>query len=599
MGYFPSEKEGIGGHFARFMCELAKSEDPRLLLAARLAVDSVQNGHVCVDLALVHRFGLLTENDRAVAPVDIRTWITAVGNTAVVGSAADYRPLILDNTRLYLHAYWDYEQTLARLLSQRASRWYVPADPIRFASLIRRYFPQGGPQSVACCIAGMKNLLVLSGGPGTGKTTTVAKIAAFLLDYGAAGQGRIALAAPTGKAAARLMQSMRQASADAGIPEAIQNALPRQAFTIHRLLGAGGNARASKYDGDNPLPYDIVVVDEASMADLALLTTLFRAVSEDAKIIVVGDKDQLASVDAGAVLGDICDSGALHGVTEVFVRHVSSMLPELSLPAIPGEPPIADAIVELKKNYRFKKDSGIGALGMAIKDGDAHTAWNIVENGNHSDMSRRSLPAASVLYDELRKLIIGGYGAFYKQTDPAASLDIFHTFRVLCALNNGPYGVEGINAVIERILAEAGILRPFSRWYAGRPIMVIANDYHLGLFNGDCGITAPDPTANFELKVFFPGDTSGNVRSFSPSRLPRHETVYAMTVHKAQGSEFDNVLFIAPPVFSPILSRELLYTAVTRARESCELWCSKEIFQKAVENRTMRMSGLREKLWTK
>lgn len=226
MAYFPNEKESIGAHFARFMCALAKNEDPLLLLAARLAADAVQSGHVCADLALVQHFGLLDDIDREAAPSDVEAWVKTLGAANVVGAPADHRPLILDKTRLYLQGYWRYKQTLSGMLSGRALRWFPPADAVRFAKLLRRYFPKPDDQSVACCIAGMKNFLVLTGGPGTGKTTAIAKIAAFLLDSGNAGQGRIALTAPTGKAAARLMQSMRHACESAAFPRKFKTPFP-------------------------------------------------------------------------------------------------------------------------------------------------------------------------------------------------------------------------------------------------------------------------------------------------------------------------------------------------------------------------------------
>ena len=599
MNIFPKEPLSIGGHFSRFIARLAESEDPLLSFAARLAAEAVRNGHVCLDLAQTNRFSLIDDAPAPLEAPDLQTWIEALQKTTVVGKDGDYCPLILDQTRLYLYAYWDYEQSLVDILSARASRFRAPENPTRFASLLTSYFPVPDAQAVACCIAGLKKFLVLSGGPGTGKTTSVAKIAAFLAEYGTIGQNRIALTAPTGKAAARLLQSFTQACAKSATALTIQNALPRQAFTIHRLLGVAPGSPYYKYNAENLLPYDILIIDEASMVDLALLTNLLSAVAPETTVIMVGDMDQLASVDAGAVLGDICDSGATHGYTPEFANLVATLLPSMSLPSNPDESAIADTIVDLKKNYRFSEHSGIGQTGAALKKGNASQAWDIVENGGCGDIHRRPLPPAASLYRELHDVIVERYSPYLTETDPATALRLFNSFRVLCALKNGPYGVAGINELIEAILTDSGILRPFSRWYQGRPVMITANDYRLGLFNGDCGVTAKDPASDSELKVFFPGDSTEEIRSFSPSRLPLHETVFAMTVHKAQGSEFDNVLFLAPPVFSPVLSRELLYTAITRARLECSLWCSREIFLKTAENRTIRMSGLREKLWNK
>jgi exodeoxyribonuclease V alpha subunit len=253
--------------------------------------------------------------------------------------------------------------------------------------------------------------------------------------------------------------------------------------------------------------------------------------------------------------------------------------------------------VELTKNYRFKENSRMGAIALAIKKGDARESWNLLEKTDDPSMLLHDVPLAQSLQNALREVILLHYSPSCVESDPVIALESFNKFRVLCAIKNGPFGVIGINAIIERILSGEGLIRPISSWYAGRPVMIIANDYGLNLFNGDIGITLPDPSANNELKIFFKSSATGNIRSFSPHRLPPHETVYAMTIHKAQGSEFDHTVLVLPPVYTPVLSRELLYTGITRARQSCRIWSTKDIFMKSVENATERMYGLRDKLW--
>jgi exodeoxyribonuclease V alpha subunit len=593
----------IGGHFARVLLGIAQSQDPLLELAARFTASAVQNGHVCADLSRVADFPSFFQNDDtpSISYPNVRDWIEALIKSPVVGAPGDYRPLILDGSRLYLHRYWQYEQTLASAILERARSTNIPRDPALFSSLAGRAFPFGrgddDPLGKALYTAGMKNLLVISGGPGTGKTTAAVTIISLLLELSGEAPCRIVLTAPTGKAAARLKQSIRLACAEPGIPEAMKNRFPMESSTIHRLLGVIPNSTHFKYNSKNPLPYDVIVIDEASMADIALMTKFLSAIPPHTKVIILGDKDQLASVDAGAVLGDICDSGKKHRNTPEFADAVASMFPGVSLPSDSSEPFLADSIVELTTNYRFKENSGIGSVAHAIKEGRAEDSRYILDNNDYDDIRRHGLPSAESLQSALHPTIVNGYARYRGENDPGKAIDLFNTFRLLCAVKNGPFGVAGINAAIERILAREGLIRPISPWYPGRPVMIVANDYNLGLFNGDIGITLPDRAAGNELKVFFPGVAEGEFRSFPPLRLPPHETVFAMTVHKAQGSEFDHVALVLPPVFTPVLSRELLYTGITRARSKCDIWCSMEIFMRSVENRTVRMSGLRDTLW--
>ena len=468
---------------------------------------------------------------------------------------------------------------------------------------LARLFPEDGQeetdwQKVAAFTSVMKRFCVISGGPGTGKTFTVAKILALLLEQPGAEKIRIALAAPTGKAAARLQEAIKNSKEKLNCREEIKKLIPEEASTIHRLLGSVPDSPYFRHNAENPLSAEVVVVDEASMVDLALLSKLAQAVPSTARLILLGDKDQLASVEAGAVLGDICDTGKVHGYSQNFCDALKKSAGEdVACPAegIDGAG-IRDSIVQLLRSYRFGAVSGIGEVSRAVNEGDGVRAMELMKSGSYGDIQWKELPRTEALPAVLKDRIIEGFSAYLKETDPAKAFDLFNRFRILCALREGPHGVHYMNLLIEQILKDEGLIKREGRWYAGRPVMITRNDYNLRLFNGDVGITLPDPKLGNELRVFFPAP-DGSMRTFPPLRLPDHETVYAMTVHKSQGSEFDQVLFLMPDRSVPVLTRELVYTAITRAKEKVEVWGKEEVFKGAISRRIERISGLREALW--
>jgi exodeoxyribonuclease V alpha subunit len=443
----------------------------------------------------------------------------------------------------------------------------------------------------------MKNFCVISGGPGTGKTFTVAKMLALLLQL-SAGTLRIALAAPTGKAAARLQEAIKTARNGLNCPDAIKAAIPTEASTIHRLLQGLPDSPYFRYDAKNPLPADVVVVDEASMVDLALMSKLVQAVPGSARLILLGDKDQLASVEAGAVLGDICDTGNDYRFSghfaELYQKAAGEKIEKNSDQQHP--PGLCDSIIQLRKSFRFGPSSGIGEISKAVNEGNSAKAFNLLKSASYDDSAWRELPRPELLPSALNDHIISGFAPYFKERDHARIFDRFSRLRIVCAVREGPYGVKALNALIERILSAGGLIRQRHRWYAGRPVLISRNDYTLKLFNGDVGIALHDAEAGHELQVFFPGP-EGKLCPFSPLRLPEHETAFAMTVHKSQGSEFEKVLFIMPDRDIPVLTRELVYTALTRAKGAVEVWGREEVFRTAVSRRTVRASGLRDALW--
>jgi exodeoxyribonuclease V alpha subunit len=601
-----AETGGLDGHLAGLLTRLNGDADPLLGLAARLVCGATSQGHICVSLAdaAAGPMGPAGEGGVDSAP-PLSVWCEALRRHPVVGRPGGDAPLILDEAgRLYLHRYWAYEHELALDLQARVADDPADVDPRRLRAGLDRLFPPAAaaadPQRVAAAVAALKRFTVISGGPGTGKTTTVVRILALLLEQAAAPL-RIALAAPTGKAAARMQEAIRASRETLPVDPRVRDAIPVEATTIHRLLGVRPGSVTFRHDRDDPLPVDVLVVDEASMVDLALMAKLVRAVPRAARLILLGDKDQLASVEAGAVLGDIC--GDSPGFSLGFRRRVMEATghePTVSGDAAPHDgpaagPPIRDAVVQLTRSYRFGRDSGIGRLARLVNQGDGPAASDLLAGGTCADLAWRPLESPRDLPPCLTE-IAARLGAYLAAGTPEASLAALDRARVLSAHRTGPYGVDALNEHIAACLESRGAMHPRGPWYHGRPVLVTANDYTLQLFNGDLGITLRDAAADGKLRVFFRA-ADGRARRLPPARLPEHETAFAATVHKSQGSEAEEVVLILPSQASPVMTRELIYTAVTRARARVEIWGTRPVFETAVGRRLARSSGLRDALW--
>ncbi|MEO7167460.1 MAG: exodeoxyribonuclease V subunit alpha [Chthoniobacterales bacterium] len=529
-------------HFGDFLQRLAGNAAAEVRLAAMCASRARAAGHVCTTL------GEMAEREDASNAAALRKKLCA---SKVVGTPGAFTPLVLDKgDRLYLRRYWEYEQELAGAIRRRAAAGGAALSE-----------GETDLQKVAAHRAVVNHFTVITGGPGTGKTRTVMAILALLLEQPGGDRRRIALAAPTGKAAARLTESVRAVKQGIG------------ATTIHRLLGYLPGSPYFRHDAEHPLNADVVIVDEASMVDLALMAKLVAAVRPDARLILLGDRDQLASVEAGSVLADICAAAEQ---------------------AKPNEP-LHSAVVALRRNYRFAESGGIYRASSAINSGDADAALAALQSDASGEVHWQPLPAAAKLPEALRELLIAAFTPCLKTDDPQEALAQLEQFRILCALRHGPFGVENLNAVAEEILAGARLITPRRGWYAGQPLAITRNDYNLGLFNGDTGIILPDREDGGELRAFFVS-AEGRLRRFLPSRLPLHETAFAITVHKSQGSEFGKVLLILPEKDAPILTRELLYTGLTRARKGVEIWAPETVLRASIGKRVVRASGLQDAL---
>ncbi|HLK12801.1 MAG TPA: exodeoxyribonuclease V subunit alpha [Candidatus Binatia bacterium] len=599
----------LDAHFARFVAHLAGSDAPELALAACLASRATASGHVCVDLAALAG-GVVMPEEGVDAPADVTpvvapgldAWTAALRASPVVGAPGEHRPLVLDGRgRLYLHRYWAYERRLADDLLARAAVVEEVDERRLRADLVRLFGPaQEGEvdwQRIAAATAALRRLCVISGGPGTGKTSIVVRILALLAAQ-AHGRLRAGLVAPTGKAAARLAEAVRAAKRREPLDPAARDAIPEDACTIHRLLGPRSGSVAFRHDRANPLPLDVLVVDEASMVDLALMAKLVAALPPAARLVVLGDRDQLASVEAGAVLGDVC--GPAPGLSEACAARLAAVTGAPVPAAAGGTSALGDSVVLLRRSWRFGAESGIGRLAAAVNRGDGAGALALLEEGGFSDVVWRPMTVATDVRPQLDERALEGFRPYLDRVvagaDVGEAFAAFAAFRVLCAHRVGPAGAETVNHRLEARLRASVLGGGRGPWYAGRPVLVTQNDYELRLFNGDVGIVLPDPAARGALRVHFEA-ADGAVRRVPPARLPAHETAWAMTVHKSQGSEFDAVLLVLPTEPSRVLTRELIYTAVTRARRRVEVWGEAQTLRAAVERPLVRSSGLRDALW--
>ncbi|MBB5189682.1 exodeoxyribonuclease V alpha subunit [Silvimonas terrae] len=621
----------LDGAFARFLADLDPQASPATLIAATLLAHMEGRGHSCLlldelasDPATLLAWPVAALNAwQALAPAlphTAKDWQAELARSPVVTQDAthDTAPLILAGHRLYLRRYFRYEHNVANAVQLRTTPAAATEAPVR-AWLDRLFVATADSepdwQKAACAIGTRGQLAIVTGGPGTGKTYTVARLLALLLATADNPDTlRVALAAPTGKAAARLKQSIDGALQE--LQQKVGDDLPLTAFaervgaarTLHSLLGARPDTRKFRYHAGNPLEVDVLIVDEASMIHLEMMAALLDALPASARLILLGDKDQLASVEAGAVLGDLCrdaETGRYTADTAGFVaRTTGQQLPERYL----GDGnALAQQTVMLRVSRRF--GGPIGQLALAVNRGDTQSAFTVLTATDAAVQWRNHASPQEVVSLALggRAGAAGGYSSYLeiiksRPRDPdgyedwvRTVLTAFERFRILCAVRDGDWGVTGLNKAIETALAAQDWLpRNRGEWYVGRPVMITRNDPGMQVYNGDIGITLPDPQTQ-ALRVYFLDGQE--IRKVLASRLADVETAFAMTVHKSQGSEFEHTVLALPADASQILTRELVYTGITRARTHFTLvTASQQGFEQALARRTRRASGLYERL---
>ncbi len=564
-----------------------KDRSPELLLAASLASAAVDRGHICLPLDQAH--GLLSQKNPEILP-DPEDWRDRLLASRVVGREETTAPLILDSkNRLYLYRFYHCEKRVADSLKKRATA-VSEVDTEAAAQLLDHLFPERqevDDQRTAAALALLKPLLIIAGGPGTGKTWTVARILTLVQTLSKKTL-RIGLAAPTGKAAARLQQSIRQAGDSMG-----SDGIPLSTLTtstLHRLLGFRPDTDEFHCNEATPLDLDLLVIDEASMIDLALMDALLKALPPACRLILLGDRYQLASVEAGSLFADLCADSENRWpapISDQLTRLTSQKTPSCASTG----PAITEAVVTLRTGFRFHEKSGIGMLATAVNSGETAKVDKCLQM-NFPDLET-GFPDPGNREQWLRQRILDGYRAMLHAHTVEEAFAAMEKFRVLCAVRRGPAGVEGINLLAERTLRDAGLIAGETDQYPGKPIIIRRNHYQMQLYNGDTGILRHDDKGR--LKAWFMR-SDNTLHGVTPARLPEHEAAWAITIHKAQGSEFDQALLVLPEEDSRVLSRELLYTGITRARKHLVLCADPEILATAVRRKTQRFSGLADRL---
>ena len=624
----------LSGTFARFVASLGAAP-PALMLACVLLSELEGRGHSCLMLDELagdpltltgwseEQWTSLAEAAAAL-PRQVKGWLAelaACDQVWVVGELDFDQPLVLDGARLYLRRYWRDEMLVARTVAARAAALHaVDTTVVRgWLDILFASERRAGPvaesasdapdwQKLACAIALRGAVSIITGGPGTGKTYTVARLLALLFAVSDdAGRLRVALAAPTGKAAARLKQSIDKALNE--LADKVGGALPLReltarmgaARTLHSLLGARPDSRSFAHHKGNPLDIDVLIVDEASMVHLEMMASLLDALPDGAILILLGDKDQLASVEAGAVLGDLCRDAQAGGYSAATMAYALAAAGE-TIPAqyaAAGQGgALAQQTVMLRSSRRFS--GPIGQLALAVNSGKLAAAEAVLRDGGPLRWIDQAHQHQVVQlgvdgYAPYLQLIARGEGAAGHEAWVRAVLHSFEAFRILCAVRDGEWGVTGLNEAIGQRLDAAGLIRRRGEWYVGRPVMITRNDYGTRVFNGDIGLTLPDPARPGSLRVYFlEGE---QVRSVLATRLRHVESAFAMTVHKSQGSEFSHTVLVLPKEKSAVIARELIYTGITRASQAFTLIApNPAVLGEAIARRTQRASGLREML---
>lgn len=570
----PSSEKNVHQQFADYFPSVPAR--PYLyLLSKKLA-----EGHICIRPDEIKKTDL-DDHYTIHQPISLQESLVSDGTSP--------QPMVLYNDHLYFHRYFVYEssiidklkallETSQTELEKRVDQLVTHENVVH--SLLNTQSDEPDWQSVAALLGYLHQFTIITGGPGTGKTTTVSKLLQLMFSLDP--QIKVAMAAPTGKAAARMAESIQNN------PQFERNNLDLTPFTIHRLLGFIKNSIYFKHNESNPLPYDVVVVDESSMIDVALFAKLIQAIGPQTRLIMLGDKNQLASVEAGSLFGDLCSiPEQLNHFSKPITDSLNKIFNHKLLP--PGGEnlnPLCDHIVELQRSYRFSDDEGIGKFSRIVLKGDLDAFDRFVESGD---------AIVSFDFDYTEKKFndfVSLFDAYIKCDDIAEAIKTFNQARMLCALRDGSFGFYETNTRVEKQLEKRGLIKRTREFYEHRPIMITRNDYVLGLNNGDTGIIRKDEKGF--LKAWF--EIKGELTAFNPSLLNFTETAFCVTIHKSQGSEFDEVLILLPDFEVPVLTKELIYTAVTRAKEKVLIQADKQILKQAILHTIERGSGVQSRL---
>ncbi|WP_281561315.1 exodeoxyribonuclease V subunit alpha [Thalassomonas sp. RHCl1] len=603
--------EPIDYFFARELCQ-DLGFDPQLFHLLLALSESLRNGHTCLPLESIagQCFGFASDDEGLVSH---HGFIFAEQKSldqllsALALAPDQHQAIVYHRQKLYFRRYFTFEAELAGFIRSKSAGALADFEMDEIKACLDKLFPASTSdegtgeidwQHIAVANAVNKSFSVIAGGPGTGKTYTVTKLLAALIMLEQARspqkQLTIALVAPTGKAAQRLSESIAKAVKGFRglIPEKVLAAIPEQALTVHRLLGVIPNQVNFRHHRDNLLQADLVLIDEVSMVDLALMTRVFRALPQHSKVILLGDADQLPSVAAGSVLNDVAPRPH-PGFSPPNLAYLELVTGCYQLPKAKGGKGAADHITYLVKSRRFDGQGGIGRLAAAVIAGQSSESWQLLTRAQEEGDEQLSLLPGELLA-WLPRLVGQYYLGLFHCDDVGEAFSLLSRFRILCAMRKGEYGVENINQLIKQYLADKGLANASGRLYHGMPVMISENDYRLGLYNGDIGMIWRNGKGHL-MAVF--EDAELGFKWLMPSRLPQFETVYAMTIHKTQGSEFDHVAMLLPgQTDNKLLSRELLYTGITRAKSRLSIASKANVWSHGVEGRVKRFSGLKLEL---